>query len=41
MLGRLFYGELEYSGPDPGPSAIRWRLIESAVCTKCQEPAGS
>ena len=27
--GRLFYGELEYSGPGPGPSAIRWRLVES------------
>src|SRR5262245_2060851 len=27
--GRLFYGELEYSGPDPGPSTIRWRLVES------------
>ncbi len=27
--GRLFYGEFEYGGPDPGPSAIRWRLVES------------
>jgi len=27
--GRLFYGEIEYGGPDPGPSAIRWRLVES------------
>src|SRR5262249_24756556 len=27
--GRLFYGELEYSRPHPGPSRIRWRLVES------------
>ena len=26
--GRLFYGEFEYSGPDPGPAAIRWRLVD-------------
>jgi hypothetical protein len=27
--GRLFYGEVEYSGPDPGPSVVRWRMVES------------